>query len=147
MIAVDTNILVYAYRPDYGTQHEPARSALQGLLDGPRAWGIPWPCVHEFLANVTNSRIYKQPAAPSAALKAVSVWMQTDNFSVLGETSTHFETLRDLIESASVLGPQIHDARIAAICLDHGVAELWTADRDFQKFPSLHVRNPLTDPA
>jgi uncharacterized protein len=25
----------------------------------------------------------------------------------------------------------------------HGVRELWSADRDFGRFPGLHVRNPL----
>lgn len=147
MIAVDTNILVYAYRPDYDTQHEPALAALQGLLGSARSWSIPWPCVHEFLANVTSRRIYKQPATPAAALKAVSVWMRADNFNVLGEADSHFDTLRGLMEESEVSGPQIYDARIAAICLEHGVSELWTADRDFLKFPSLRVRNPLTDPA
>lgn len=146
MIAVDTNILVYAYRPDYEVQHETALAALRGLMDSARSWSIPWPCVHEFLANVTSSRIYQEPAAPADALKAVSAWMQTENLSVLGEASTHFDTLRGLIERGRVSGPQIHDARIAAICLDHGVSELWTADRDFLKFPSLRTRNPLVDP-
>lgn len=31
---------------------------------------------------------------------------------------------------------KVYDARIAAVCLDHGVAELWTADRDFSLFPN-----------
>ena len=32
---------------------------------------------------------------------------------------------------------------IAALCLAHGVRELWTHDRDFGRFPALAVRNPL----
>jgi len=43
-------------------------------------------------------------------------------------------------------GGAMHDARIAAICLDHGVTELLTADRDFSRFPGLRVRNPLVTP-
>jgi predicted nucleic acid-binding protein len=35
------------------------------------------------------------------------------------------------------------DTRIAALCLAHGVRELWTADRDFTRYPSLKIRNPL----
>ena len=42
-----------------------------------------------------------------------------------------------------ISGAAIHDARIAAICLDHGVDELWTCDRDFSRFPDLRTRNPL----
>jgi len=49
-----------------------------------------------------------------------------------------------LLRSSSVRGPQVHDARIAAICLENGVRELWTADRDFSRFPELKTRNPLS---
>ena len=39
----------------------------------------------------------------------------------------------------------VHDARVAALCIAHGVTELWTADRDFGRFPDLVTRNPLQD--
>jgi len=42
-----------------------------------------------------------------------------------------------------IAGPQVHDARIAALCRDHGVHELWSADRDFSRFAGLAVVNPL----
>ncbi len=44
---------------------------------------------------------------------------------------------------AAAAGPVVHDARVAGLCLAHGVRELWTADRDFARFPALKVRNPL----
>jgi hypothetical protein len=37
----------------------------------------------------------------------------------------------------------VHDARIAALCLTHGVQALWTADRDLTRFPRLRTVNPL----
>jgi predicted nucleic acid-binding protein len=37
----------------------------------------------------------------------------------------------------------VHDARIAALCMQHGVRELLSADRDFSRFPQIAVRNPL----
>ncbi len=37
----------------------------------------------------------------------------------------------------------VRDARIAALCVGHGVTEFWTADRDFSRLPMLPVRNPL----
>jgi predicted nucleic acid-binding protein len=57
--------------------------------------------------------------------------------------------LRDCLapEDLSFAGAQVHDARIAALCLHHGVTELWTADRDFGRFPELRTRNPLIDAA
>jgi predicted nucleic acid-binding protein len=62
---------------------------------------------------------------------------------VLSEGSTHWETLSRLLTAGKIAGPAVHDARIAAICLAHGVSELWTADRDFSRFPELTARNPL----
>ena len=51
--------------------------------------------------------------------------------------------MRSLVEGGRLAGGQIHDARVAAVCLAHGVTELWTVDRDFSRFPLLRVRNPL----
>ena len=48
-----------------------------------------------------------------------------------------------LIANGQISGPKTHDAKIAALCLGHGVTELWTADRDFSRFPELSCRNPL----
>lgn len=64
----------------------------------------------------------------------VSFWSESDD---------HLERLRALIVDGRVIGPMVHDARIAALCLSQGVSELWTADRDFGRFPRLNVRNPL----
>lgn len=35
--------------------------------------------------------------------------------------------------------------RVVALCRLHGITELWTADRDFARFPGLTVRNPLVE--
>ncbi len=66
--------------------------------------------------------------------------------SVIGEGLGHIDTLRRLALEGRVRGAMIHDAKIAAICLDHGVRELWTADRDYSRFPSLKTRNPVINP-
>ena len=61
MIAIDTNLLVYAHRRDSGW-HERAAAAVQELAEGRASWAVPWPCVHEFLAIVTHPRIYAPPS-------------------------------------------------------------------------------------
>ncbi len=50
---------------------------------------------------------------------------------------------KNLALKGKASGPRIHDARIAAICLQNGVAELWSADRDMSRFQALKVVNPL----
>jgi toxin-antitoxin system PIN domain toxin len=142
VIAVDTNILVYAHRED-SEWHDRASAAVAELAEGVRAWSIPWPCVHEFLATVTHPRIFRTPTAAADALGQVEAWLESPSLAVLSESDTHFDALRDVLNASRVVGPRVYDARIAALCLAHGVRELWTADRDFSAFPSLKLRNPL----
>lgn len=111
--------------------------------NGVDAWTIAWRSIHEFLVIVTHPRIYDPPTPRVIAFDAIGAWLESPALHVLHEGPGYFEKLRRLCEVARIAGPRIHDARIAAICLNHGVAELWTADRDFSAFPDLRVRNPL----
>lgn len=142
MIAVDTNILVYAHRTD-SAFHDRARSALESLAAGARSWAIPWPCAHEFFAIVTHPRIYKTATPPETAFAQLRAMHGLANLAFIAEADDRLEQLEPLALGAKVHGGAIHDARIAAICLSNGVAELWSADRDFTRFPALTVRNPL----
>jgi len=140
--AVDTNILVYAHRED-APFHEAAYAAVASLAEGRAAWAIPWPCLHEFLAIVTHRRIYVPPTPLTAAIDQIEAWLESPHLVLLNEAEHHWATLEALLRAGRIEGPQVHDARIAALCLTHGVRELWTADRDFSRFASLAVRNPL----
>ena len=142
MIAVDTNVLVYAHREDT-PWHDAAGRRLTELAEGRAAWAIPWPCVYEFLAIVTHPRIFSPPTRLATALECVAGWLESPSLVLLAEGADHWERLARLLESGRIAGPKVHDARIAALCLQHGVRELWTADRDFQRFRELKVVNPL----
>jgi uncharacterized protein len=142
MIAVDTNILVYAHRRD-SEWHEKAYRAIQSLAEGSAPWAIPWPCLHEFLAVVTHPRIYRPPTPLAKALDQVEIWLGSPSLRMIGELKGHWKELRGLAAAGRVSGGAIHDARVAAICLEHGVRELWSADRDFGRLPRITVRNPL----
>ncbi len=142
MIAVDTNILVYAHRED-SPWHERAWTLLAGLAQGDGPWAIPWPSVHEFLAVVTHPRIYRPPTPLSLALDQVDAWFEAPGLLMLGESPGFWTILRGMLEEGRVVGGQVHDARIAALCRHHGVKELWSADRDFSRFGGVSVRNPL----
>lgn len=142
MIAVDTNLLVYAHRED-SPWHREALAALTGLAEGSARWAIPWPCVHEFLAIVTHPRIYRPPSPMALAVKAIQAWAGSPTLRFIGEGTDHLDRLAGAVTAARVEGAMIHDARIAAICVSHGVRQFWTADRDFSRFPMLKTRNPL----
>ena len=76
-------------------------------------------------------------------LKQAAEWLRAPSASLLHCGVGHAKTLFDLARAAKIRGGQFHDARIAAICIENGVTELWTADRDFSRFPQLKTRNPL----
>ncbi len=142
MIAVDTNLLVYAHRAD-ATEHTAAVDVLRGLAEGRARWALPWPCIHEFIAIVTHPRIFSPPTPLPAALDQVDAWLESPVVTTLTESTGYWERLRDQLKGGRVAGARVHDARIATLCLHHGVRELWSADRDFCRFPQLAVRNPL----
>ncbi|MGH9416769.1 MAG: type II toxin-antitoxin system VapC family toxin [Terriglobales bacterium] len=142
MIAVDTNILVYAHRTD-SPFHAAAADAVRALVAHPAGWAIPWPCVHEFIAVVTNRQTYRFANSVETAVRQVDTWMESPSLRLLSEAPGHWGRLGELVAAGHLSGPKVHDARIAAICLEHGVEELWTADRDFSRMPALRVRNPL----
>ncbi len=142
MIAVDSNLLVYSHRED-SPWHESAYARIVELAEGQALWAIPWPCIHEFLAIVTHPRIYDPPTPLEKAISQVDAWMESPSLLLLSESEDYWQQAQSLIQSGKVCGPQVHDARIAALCRYHGVAELWTADRDFGRFPKLKVRNPI----
>lgn len=144
MIALDTNLLVYAHRED-SAWHDRAAATLRELAEGRAQWAIPWPCLHEFLAIVTHPRIYRPATPRKRAIEQVDAWLESPSLVALAEGDSYWTSLRQLLAGARVAGPQVHDARIAALCLAHGVRELWTADRDFSRFGKLRTRNPLVD--
>lgn len=142
MIAVDTNILVYAHRLD-SEFNSRAFEVLNDVSRGPRQWAIPWPCLHEFFAVVTHPRIYSPPSTPQQAIEQIDAWLESPFVTILGESDAYWPKLRQALTQGQIKGPMVHDARIAAICEVNGVFELLTADRDFSRFPKLTTRNPL----
>ena len=143
MIAVDTNILVYAHRED-SPWHEAAKARVVELAEGPSSWAIPWPCLHEFLAIITHPRIFKTPTPATVAVDG-------------GRRAAGSPAPRPPLRDGRVLG-RAAEARGEAgssrarssttpgsrpCAAFHGVSELWSADRDFSRFPELAVRNPL----
>ncbi len=142
MTAVDTNILVYAHREEMPIHHAASR-CIARLAESPAAWAIPWPCVHEFLAVVTNPRIFRTPTPMPVAIEQVTAWLDSPSAALLGETKLHWPVLSETLMAAGVAGATVHDARIAALCRQHGVTTFFTLDRDFSRFGGLRAVNPL----
>ena len=143
MIAVDTNLLVYAHRRE-SRHHDAAASLMRALAEGDEAWAIPWPCCYEFLSVATNPRIWKDSATPpDDAWRQLAAWGGSPSARLIGETDDFLEILKRFVQRPRVMGALVHDARVAAICVAHGVAALLTRDRDFSLFPELRTRDPV----
>lgn len=142
MRALDTNVLVQA---EIVTSrfHAVARQLLEELATGPAPWAIPWPCVYEFLRVVTHPRVFHPPMPGELALRDLRNILASPSLVLLGETERHVDVMASLVESAGATGNLVHDAHIAALCIEHGVSELVTGDRDFARFPQVRMFNPF----
>lgn len=142
MIALDTNILVHAHRQDAGL-HGRARETVRELAEAPAPWGICYHSLVEFYAITTRRGLWDVPSTPEQAIDQIAAWRESPTLRLLHDGEESLEILTALALRGAVTGGMIHDARIAACCLVHGIDELWTLDRDFSRFPQLRYRNPL----
>lgn len=92
---------------------------------------------------MTDGKIFADPTPIPTAVAAVQAWLDSGTLTLLAEDAGAWAALRQVLDGSGAVGPQVHDARIAAICAADHVRELWTADRDFDRFPGLAIHNPL----
>ena len=142
MIAIDTNILVYARRAEM-PNHAAARALLDKLATGAPSWAIPWPCLYEYIKVITNPRLFRPADTLADALADVESLAASPSVVLLGDGPEHLRHLRAAALDGQPIGGQVHDAHIVALALEHGVTELLSSDRDFRRFRSLTVRDPF----
>ncbi len=147
MIAVDTNVLIYAHRKEM-EYHGPALAWLRALASGRSPWGIPVFCLGEFIRVVTHAKMFSPATSLDDALRALTTLTGSPSATVLTPgpyfTSFFFQTLKD----ADARGNLVFDAQIAAVCREHGANQLLTLDWDFTRFKGLtllDVRKPPPD--
>jgi predicted nucleic acid-binding protein len=103
MIAVDTNLLVYAHRED-AKFHAEAYAALVQLAAGTERWAVPWPCAHEFIAIVTHPKIYKTPTPLERALEALAELNACPTLEFINEADGYLDSLSAIALAARVQG-------------------------------------------
>ena len=143
MRAVDTNVLVAAHVATV-PEHETAHDLLILLATGDLPWAIPWPCVYEFLRVVTHRRVFHPPLSADHALRSIGEILASPTVLLLSETARHVEIMKRVVTDSGASGNLVHVAHIAALCLEHGVDEILTGDRDFTRFEGLIVTNPFS---
>ncbi len=87
-----------------------------------------------------NILIYAYDSGSSRHTKA-RAWVE-ETFSVLAPGEQHWPLLRQMVIEGQASGALVSDAQIAALTIEYG-GVLYTADRDFARFPGLRWKNPL----
>jgi uncharacterized protein len=142
VIALDTNILVYARRGE-APHHSQAVALLQELASGARPWAVTWVSIYEFLRVVTHPRVFDPPTEIQTALEDVESLLQCPSLQMLGEGPGHGPLMRRVLLAGMTRGNLVHDGHIATLLVEHGVTEFWTADRDFARFPMIKAVDPF----
>ena len=141
MIAVDTNILIYAHRREFA-QHAPALKALSSLAEGGELWAVPVAFLAEFLRVTTHPAVLKPPSTIDQASTSIEALLASPSLQVFMPGDRHAALLLQLIRDHQITGNLMFDAQLAALCLEHGVREILTEDRDFSRFPQIrHLRS------
>jgi hypothetical protein len=142
MIVIDANLLIYAYDL-HSAFHQKSLTWLERTFSGAEAVGLPWQSISAFLRVITNRRLSGTRVSVEQALQIVDEWLGLPLTQVLVPGDDHWSVLRRMIEEGSATGPLISDAQIAALTVEYG-GVLYTADRDFARFPGLRWKNPLS---
>jgi uncharacterized protein len=142
VIALDTNILVYARQKD-SARHAQALGLLRHLAEGDSPWAVPWPCVYEYIRVVTHPKLFRPPSDLTAVLDDLDVLFESPSIMMLGEGAAHRTHMRRMVLAGRARGNLAHDAHVAALLREHGVREFWTNDRDFRRFPGIVIRDPF----
>ncbi|MEV6943412.1 type II toxin-antitoxin system VapC family toxin [Streptomyces sp. NPDC051172] len=143
MIFCDVNVLVYAFRKDV-EQHAAYNPWLTERLQGDEPIGLSSVVLSGFVRIVTHPRIYRDPAPVESALDFVQALRDAPATVPLVEGPRHWDIFDRLCRKVGARANLVQDAYLAALAIEHG-ATLYSADRDFTRFPGLRWQHPLED--
>jgi toxin-antitoxin system PIN domain toxin len=141
MIVVDANLLIYSYDTD-SSDHKKSRAWVEKMFSGAEPLGLPWQTVTAFLRVVTNRRLPGSRLTVEQATGIVEEWLEQPNVRILTPGDEHWSVLKRTMVEGRASGPLVSDAELAALTVEYG-GVLYTADRDFARFPGLRWVNPL----
>jgi toxin-antitoxin system PIN domain toxin len=142
MTLVDANVLLYAYDAT-SSRHAAARAWLEQTLNSEEEVGLPLVSLLAFVRIATNPAIFASPLTSDEAISLVIAWLSLPNATLVGPTARHWMTLADVAREGQAHGPQITDAHLATLAIEHG-ATLSTTDRDFGRFQGVRLLDPTS---
>jgi uncharacterized protein len=140
-VTVDANVLVYASN-EADPLHGQALELVQRLSAGPALIYLFWPAIMGYLRIVTHPSILPAPLSPSDAVANVSTLLERAHVRALGEADGFWTLYRETARQDTA-GNHVPDAHLTALMRQHGVATIYTRDRDFRRFEGIEVRDPF----
>jgi toxin-antitoxin system PIN domain toxin len=142
VIAVDTNLLVYAHRRAV-PEHSRASAALERAANDRAGWGISLPVLGEFWSIVTHPGAVGGPSTATQAASFIRVLVTEGEMKVWTAGAGFADYLLQRAVQMSVSGARIFDLQIALIAADNGAREIWTHDLNFVRLPGIRIHDPL----
>ena len=142
MIAIDTNLLIYAYRAD-AQNHHAAKVLIEQAANDARGWGIPIYCVGEFFRFVTHPNTPAR-SSPTHAASFIEALIGSGAARIFYPDHRFVADLVASMKERVVCGNDVFDLQIATCALNQGATTLWTNDKSFAELPGLQVEFPLT---
>ncbi len=142
VIALDTNLLVYAFLPDV-REHANAKGAIQNASDDPRGWGVALSSIAEFWMAVTHPSAVGGPSPLRAVREFLHALLVEGTGALWTPKELSWTRLVRMAADLNVRGAHIFDLQIALTAFDNGATEIWTHDKAFVSFPGLRVHDPL----
>jgi uncharacterized protein len=139
---LDTNILLYA-SDESSPFHNQARELVENVAAGPEIVYLFWPVVLGYLRIATHPAVFEHPLAPAEAISNVDALLSRPHVRAAGELEGFWPIYRSVADAVAPRGNLVTDAHIAALMRQHGVARIWSLDRDFRKFDGISVFNPF----
>ncbi len=141
MILPDANVLVYAFRPD-AREHGRYKDWLEGVVNGPAAYGISPQVLASVVRIATHPRIFVHPSSLESVLEFASVLLAQPQCSVIHPGPRHWEIFCKIASGCRAAGNLVQDAWFAALAIESG-CEWITTDRDYSRFDGLRWRTPF----
>jgi toxin-antitoxin system PIN domain toxin len=142
VIVVDANLLIYSYDTE-SPHHKKSRAWVEKIFSDIEPVGLPWQTVSAFLRVITNRRLPGSRLTVEQAIEIVEAWLEQPNIRIIVAGDDHWSVLKRMIMEGRATGPLVSDAELVALTVEYG-AVLYTADRDFARFPGLRWKNPLS---
>lgn len=140
--AIDANLLLYA-ADDSNPMHARAREVLRRTVEGPELAYVFWPVLMAYIRVSTSATVFANPLAPEAALADVEALLGSPYVRTGGEAESFWTEFRAAAQGVALRGNIVTDAHIAGLMRQHGVASIYTSDRDFRKFDGIRVIDPF----